>query len=92
MCHLYGRVLDRDDTGHDVDDPLRVDDHLLPQEVVVEVLHSAEFVQELDGFSDVFLIIDTYTHTKLLVRRITDRIRNCSINSLSQDTPSCHGK
>jgi hypothetical protein len=42
--HLYWRILDGHDTGHDVDDPLRVDDDPVTQEIVVEVLQRAQVV------------------------------------------------
>ena len=36
--HLDGRAFDRDDAGHDVHNPLWVDDYLVLEEVIGEVL------------------------------------------------------
>jgi len=38
-----------DETGHDVDDPLWVDDDHGAQEVRVKELHGPQIVKELDG-------------------------------------------
>ena len=38
-----------DKTGHDVNNPLGVDDDHVAQEVLVEELYSSQVVQELDG-------------------------------------------
>ena len=41
-------VVDGHDTRHDVDDPLRVDDDSVSQEIVVEKLDHAQIVQKAD--------------------------------------------
>ena len=38
--------MDRDNTWHDVDDPLWINDNLRLQEVIVKVLHTAKVMQE----------------------------------------------
>ena len=41
---LNGGVFDGHNAGHDVNDPLRRDDNMIPQEVIVKVLHRAEIM------------------------------------------------
>ena len=45
-------VFDGHNAGHDVHDPLRTNDNVIFQEVIVKILHSAEVMQELDGTLD----------------------------------------
>ena len=40
MTYLNGFILDRDDACHDVDNPLRADDHPISQQLVVKVLQT----------------------------------------------------
>ena len=44
-------VVDGDKSRHDVDDPLRVDDDAVSEQIVVEVLNGAELVQEAHSLS-----------------------------------------
>lgn len=46
---LDGRILDTDDTRHDVNNPLRVNDHVIFEKLVVKVLQCAQIVQELNA-------------------------------------------
>ena len=39
-------VVNGNDAGHDVNNPLRVDNHLVLEEFVIEVLNGSQLVQE----------------------------------------------
>jgi len=55
-------VLDRDNTRHGVDNPLRTDDNTRLQKLVLKMLNGAEIVQELNSLSYL------HAHTQYILR------------------------
>ena len=52
VTHHDWRVVHRHDAGHGVYNPLWVDDDVRPEDVVLEVLHGAQIMEELHGLVD----------------------------------------
>lgn len=51
-AYLDWGVFDGDHAGHDIHNPLRVDDNFVPQELIVKILHSTKLMKELNCLLD----------------------------------------